>query len=360
MGDPTWDVAIVGGGPAGATAAAFCARRGLRTIVLEREVFPREKVCGDCLNPACWPILGRLGLAERLRLLPCAPIETVDFISLRRRRLSIRFPRSENGEIAIKRSIFDALLLGRAGELGADVHDRSTLTALVQRGDYWEARTSNHLEIRARVLIAADGRNSTVARLLKWLPPVPKERIALQAHISLPSNFGNRIVLQWLPGGYSGQVPVNDRELNVCLVARPGSIRCLQAWATREFGIQHKQSWRTITPLQRAPLRPARDNVFLVGDAARVVEPFTGEGIFYAMRSGEIAAAAAEKLLRGGSAPGAHLYEQQHAAIYRGRLWINALARIAVRSPRMGSLLLELARFQPGLLRFLTAKVISV
>ena len=74
----TFDVAIVGGGPAGASCASFCARAGLRVVVLEREIFPREKVCGDCLNPACWGILRRLGLAERVRALPHGRLDTVD------------------------------------------------------------------------------------------------------------------------------------------------------------------------------------------------------------------------------------------------------------------------------------------
>ena len=60
----TFDVAIVGGGPAGSSCAAFCAAAGLRTVVIEREKFPREKVCGDCVNPAGLPILQRLGLAR--------------------------------------------------------------------------------------------------------------------------------------------------------------------------------------------------------------------------------------------------------------------------------------------------------
>jgi flavin-dependent dehydrogenase len=59
----TFDVAIVGAGPAGATCAAHCAAAGLRTLLLERALFPREKVCGDCLNPACWPLLDRLHLS---------------------------------------------------------------------------------------------------------------------------------------------------------------------------------------------------------------------------------------------------------------------------------------------------------
>src|SRR5256885_16259677 len=77
-----FDVAIVGSGPAGASCAAFCANAGLRTLVLERELFPREKVCGDCLNPACWPILRRLQLAERVRTLPHGVLDRVEFIGI--------------------------------------------------------------------------------------------------------------------------------------------------------------------------------------------------------------------------------------------------------------------------------------
>jgi len=97
-----------------------------------------------------------------------------------------------------------------------------------------------------------------------------------------------------------------------------------------------------------------------VGDAARVVEPFTGEGIFYALRSGELAAAAAKDMIRGNAAKAAKAardYAAQHAAIYRGRLWVNALARGAVVSPKLGSILFELARFHPAL-RLLTRKIV--
>src|SRR5438045_312312 len=122
------DVAIVGGGPAGSTCAAFCAKAGLRTLVIEREKFPREQVCGD-------------------------------------------------------------------------------------------------------------GRNSTVARLRNLLPRPERERVALQAHIPLPQNFGNRVVLQFLPEGYSGQAPVNDRELNLCLVGTPPTISSLRTWAEKSFDL---------------------------------------------------------------------------------------------------------------------------
>jgi len=359
MVDALYDVAVVGGGPAGSTAAAFCAERGLRTVVIERENFPREKVCGDCLNPACWPILHRLGLAERVRDLPHAVVDYVEFIDLAGHNIVVELPRGENAEIATKRSLFDGLLLERARELGAEIRDRTTLTGLIKNERDWKLNVNPHCEIRARVVIAADGRNSTVARLLDLLPRPMKERIALQAHVPLPDGFGNRIVLQWLPGAYSGQVPVNEHELNVCLVGRANSIPALKLWATNRFQLAATQTWRSITPLTRAAVPALEHHILLVGDAARVVEPFTGEGIFYAMRSGEIAGEAADQLVRGNIASAGKEYIKQHRAMYRGRLSLNGLARLAVISPRAGAALFRFARSNPAIARFFTARVVS-
>src|ERR1700736_5048972 len=135
-----YDVAIVGGGPAGSSCAAFCAAAGLRTLVVEREKFPREKVCGDCLNPACWPILRRLELADRGRSLPHGKLRRVEFIGIGGRRVSVELPVGDDAEIAIKRSRFDQLLLDRARELGATVLEATTVTELSSpdpRTDHW-------------------------------------------------------------------------------------------------------------------------------------------------------------------------------------------------------------------------------
>src|SRR5438477_13216014 len=104
------DVAIVGGGPAGSSCAAFCAAAGLRTLVLEREKFPREKVCGDCINPACWPVLERLELAEQIRNSPHGALNEVEFIAIGGQKLRVDLPQGGPAEIAIKRSLFDHLL----------------------------------------------------------------------------------------------------------------------------------------------------------------------------------------------------------------------------------------------------------
>lgn len=346
-----FDVAIVGGGPAGASCAAFCAAAGLRALVLERANFPREKVCGDCLNPTCWPVLERLGVAAQVRAAPHGKLSSVDFIDLNGRVVTAALPSGVEAEIAIRRSVLDQILLLRAQSLGAEVREGETLLSL-ERNAHWKLRT-DHSQEAARVLVAADGRNSTVARLCGLMPRKGPDRVALQSHVPLPENFGDRVVLQLLREGYSGQAPVGDGLLNLCLVSRPNDLLAIKRWAEREFALPLEHAWRTIAPLARAALPARRPGLLLVGDAARVVEPFTGEGIFYALRSGEMAAAAI-------GAGNLGSYAVAHRKLYTGRLWINALARQAVEHPRLTSRLLRFLPNEKWILRFLTSKVVRL
>jgi geranylgeranyl reductase family protein len=344
-----WDVAIVGSGPAGASCAAFCAQAGLRTLVLERAHFPREKVCGDCLNPACWPVLERLGVAAEVRAAPHGELSRVDFIGVDGRVTSAPLPAGETAEIAIRRSLFDQILLRRAESLGAETREGQTVCSVGYAG-HWRVCTQ-HAEERARVLVAADGRNSTVAWLCHLMPRKIRDRVALQTHLPLPQDFGDRIVLQLLREGYSGQAPLGDGLLNLCLVSRPSDLAAIKRWAEQEFAISVDHGWRTTAPLARAALPAGQPGLFLAGDAARVVEPFTGEGIYYALRSGELAA---EAIVAGDH----RQYAAAHRKLYAGRLWINALARHAVEHPRLTTGLLRFAPNEKWMLGFLTRKVV--
>ncbi len=343
-----YDALIVGGGPAGAVAAAHCAAAGLRTIVIERAVFPREKVCGDCVNPACWPIFERLGVSARVRALPHAELTAVDFIDMDGRRVTCDI--AGRGEIAVKRSHLDQLLLTRAAELGAEVRPGAPVLRAGRVGEQWRIETEGE-SFSARWLLAADGRNSTVARLLDLLPAARKDRVAQQTHFPLPAGAAGRVRMCFLHEGYSGLADAGDGIANLCLVARPEKMAALRERAARLYSLSAGQEWRTITPLDRRPARPAGENLLLLGDAARVVEPFTGEGIYYAIATGELAA---DCLRRGRP----HDYPLRHELLYRRRLWVNQLARFACLHPGFASRFLRLASFFPSLLDMLTANIV--
>ena len=348
--DTGYDVAIVGGGPAGATCAAFCAAGGLRTLLLEREIFPREKVCGDCLNPSAWPVLDRLGIADAVRAQPSSLLRSVEFVGTDGASIVHSLPETGHGEIGIRRSVLDAVLLATAKSRGVDVREDSAVERIERKGDGWTIESGTRTFL-ARTIVAADGRNSTIARMLGILPKPGRERVALQTHFRAPEDFGERVVMRFLPWGYCGLASVGDGLLNLCLVARPENLASLRAWAIDHFRLPAGQTWRSITPLSRSPVVPAQEGLLLVGDAARVVEPFTGEGIFYALASAELAA----RHLLAGDLQG---YTRSHSRLYRGRLWVNQLARLACLHPRLAALLLRIARTWPGTLRWLTRKVV--
>ena len=113
-----YDVLIVGGGPAGATTAALTARAGLSTLVLERTHFPREKVCGDCLNPGAWKFLDRLGVSELIDRLPSAKLRWVEFLDLAGRSIRFELPDETRGERGIRRKLFDDVLINHAISCG--------------------------------------------------------------------------------------------------------------------------------------------------------------------------------------------------------------------------------------------------
>ena len=271
-------------------------------------------------------------------------IQEIEFFGTNGRSVRHRLAPSSRGEIAIKRSVLDQLLLTRARELGAHLREGATMTAL-EKG--WSIQTTGET-FRARTLVAADGRNSTVARLLGLLPSLEKDRVGVQTHFPAPRDFGDRVVMRFHPRGYCGLASVGDEQLNLCLVSTARHIGEIKSWAAREFSLPPEQEWRTITPLARAAVPAAHANLLLVGDAARVVEPFTGEGIYYALASGELAA---RHIITGEPAS----YVKSHAQLYRGRLWINQLAKQAVLHPRLATLALRC----PFALRLLTQKVIS-
>jgi geranylgeranyl reductase family protein len=349
-----YDVLVVGAGPAGATVAAMTARAGLSTLVLERTQFPREKVCGDCLNPGAWKILERLGISEIIDRIPSAKLRWVEFLDLTGRPIRFELPNENRGERGIRRKLFDNALITHAMSAGAQVSFGNPVLK-VQNGSSWKVTTNNEV-IQARFLVAADGRNSSVARLLAEYPKTRTDRVAFQTHFW--DDAEPHVTLQLCQYGYLGLATIGEGLTNLCLVCRPEHAEQFRQEATRKFGLPPEHRWQSITPLTRRTIQTQRLNLMYIGDAARVVEPLTGEGILYALQSGMLAADAISAAVRDSSDP-ALLYARQHQKVYHHRLWVNKLARLAVLHPKISNRFFGLLRLNPAPLKYLTSKVVG-
>jgi flavin-dependent dehydrogenase len=359
-----FDVIVVGGGPAGATAAACCAQRGLRVALVEHARFPRHKVCGDVINLNCWPVLERLGVAWKIQELPHQMIEGASFTTMSRHTLTVPLPRPT---VAIRRSLLDAALLDHARSCGVHAIENDTVhDVLVNR----RVVTSCGEYVARIAIIGADGRHSVVARKAGLARPRrgSHQHVAFQSHFRAPVTLDHRVQLHLFRGGYCGLVRVDTERTNLCIVTGPWAARfhhdCEALFAHtvwqnphfRELGVgpEPLEPLRSAHPLQALPNRAAGHGVFLAGDALRVMEPFTGQGIFFALRTGEMAAEAI-----GHPSRGEERYAAAAAKLYRQRGRTNDCLRRAMYCERAARLVIPLMQHTPRLARWLADNVLG-
>ncbi len=357
------DVVICGAGPAGALAALVLAKAGCDVAVFDRARFPRRKVCGDCLNPSVWDVARRQGLETRLRSLPLQPLDSVEFAAPSGGRVRMTLPGcgTSQAECAVERCDFDLALIEAARDAGAQVLDGVAVESLCRHEGKWVATCAGGLRIEARAAIAADGRNSAAARGAGRLAPATPGRVAIQTVVDLPGNYRGAVALWCFREGYAGLAHLSGGRANLCLVGRPRHLAVLKRRVSARIAFDEQAEWLTIAPLDRRDSRPlAADGLYLVGDAARVVEPFTGEGTYYAMRTGELAGDAIVGWLAGSvlQRDAEREYVKRHAAVYRGRLWINRLARRAVLMPSIAETAVAVGARWPTVLSALTSQVV--
>lgn len=358
-----YDAIIVGAGPAGAACAAIAAKAGLNVVLLERTFFPRHKVCGDCINPSCWPLLDHLGVATQLRRRPHGRLESVRFEAGDDAAVvEVPLPGPPRDEIALPRSELDMLLLTAATRAGATVRQGERVLQASRTGSVWAVDT-DRTSYLGTFLVAADGRNSSICRLLRIAPPHRTDRLAVQTHAPLDPAYASKVALRLLPDGYCGVADIGDDRMNVCLVCAPRHLEGVRRWAEERFSLDPgRTAWHSIAPLQRKPIRPVPlPNLLLVGDAARVVEPFTGEGIYYGLQSGTLAGRAIAAAVHSPESAGPVLtrFARDHRNAYRRRLWINHLARLAVTHRRLGGSMIAAGVRFPALLPALTRRIVA-
>ena len=382
------DVLIVGAGPAGAVAAVVLARAGVRVRIVDRATFPRGKLCGDTVNPGALARLKALGLAADLeaRGLPVAGMLVTG-----ERGVAIegRYPDGVVGRAIVRRDL-DWLLLRGAIDAGcqfeAGVNVRGAVVTDTKAGRAVSGVTiganGGGETLAARVTIAADGRHSTIAFGLGLArhPPRPR-RWAIGAYYENFTNGVRRVSdpppdprltpgvlgeMHIRRGRYIGVAPIPGGLTNVCLVrpSRPGDadLRDPAALLFRELMRDPLLRDRAATarlvgpPVVLGPLAvdatgAGLDGLLLAGDAAGFIDPMTGDGLRFAVRGGELAAAAAMRALEHGWT-GVH---QQHAAARRAEFspkWrFNRALRALVASPRAVDVAAFGARVAPVALR---------
>jgi geranylgeranyl reductase family protein len=297
-----WDVAVIGGGPAGLAAASASAAAGARTVVLERAEHPRYKTCGGgLLGVSLAAVAGQIELPVRDEI-------TSATFTLRGGQ---EFARSNPEPLLamVMREEFDAALLGRAEGNGAVVRQRVQVRAIDQADGRATARLADGSAVTATVLIGADGSSGVSARHVG--AEFAQVDLGLELEIAVPATIGRpwagRLLLDWgeIPGSYGWVFPKGDR-LTVGVIAARGQGDATKAYL-REFvgrlGLGGYPAVRDSGHLTRcrtegSPLR--KGHVIVAGDAAGLLEPWTREGISFALRSGALAGEYAAKAATAG------------------------------------------------------------
>jgi flavin-dependent dehydrogenase len=364
-----YDAIIIGGGPAGVATATHLARHGFATLLLDRAEFPRNKPCGEFYSPPVRGLLSSLGAYDAVAAagisgLPAATLHIAG------RHCAGRFdearhPWAKAGGFSIERRILDAILWKNAVQSGADARSNIALRSLLRNdsGRIVGAHTDAG-DFHARIVIGADGGRSRVAREMGVVRPIarlqkiaivshfqcaPEERRpensspAIEMHVGVLPNrsgvmvcgvggtrYGARNITLTMPESEARRVAALGAEgyvqeaLATLFPSVAESLRgatFLRAQTCGTFG------HRTITPIAEGAL--------LVGDAANFIDPFTGEGVYFALRGAELAAETLVKALRSNNVSARSLspYAEQRRRELTPKYAVCDLVERAIHSP---------------------------
>jgi flavin-dependent dehydrogenase len=356
---PPFDLAVIGGGPAGTSAAITAARSGARVLLLEAIEFPRHKVCGEFISAESLGVL-----ADLLRDLPAGQAFLKSAPKLGRARLflgnrRLEAPVSPAG-VSISRYDLDAALWQAARAAGVEALAHCEVTSLSGDGPF--AATTAFGARNASAVVIAAGRWSQLTPD-RVVPAGPKW-IGLKAHFrEAAASFSSD--LYFFDHGYCGVQPVSANVVNVSAMVRSDFATSLQqVFQLHPRLAQRAASWECVTrSISTAPLiyrqsRPTLGNKLYAGDAAAFIDPFVGDGISIALRSGRVAAECLHPFFRGEAslADCALRYEQEYARQFSPLLSAASRVRSLLSLPVVArAAVFELLRI-PGLMPLMIRK----
>jgi flavin-dependent dehydrogenase len=283
------DVIVIGGGPAGLAAAAAVAARGLDALLLERRELPADKACGEGLLPGGVRALEALGAAGHLDPDGWSRLRAIRWIQEDGRSAEARLPAP--GGMGIRRLALSAALTARAREAGAEVRDRASVESHRREADGATVLLSSGEELRARVLVAADGLGSAIReREGLSLPVAAPRRFGLRRHFAL-APWADAVEVHFSPGAEAYVTPVGARRVGLAFLYEEGSapgfdalLERFPALASRLAGAPFDSALAGAGPLGRNASARVLPRLVLAGDAGGYVDAITGEGVSLALQ----------------------------------------------------------------------------
>jgi 2-polyprenyl-6-methoxyphenol hydroxylase-like FAD-dependent oxidoreductase len=386
MATGLYDVAVVGAGLAGSSFAAALAQRGWNVLLVERDRFPRHKVCGEFLSPEAQHSLHNLGVLPAVTAL--GPVELHGAALTAAGGAAIELPLAAPAW-GVSRYVLDEALAAAAQRAGATIWQPAVVTAVERTAagctlQVRHADSAGRLQtasVAARAVVFACGRHSTAA-----LPPRPqgsadkhgwRRCVGLKVHYS-GVQMEPRVELYLFEGGYVGINPIEgpgDRA-NVCLLITYAafqtydrSLACiLEATASRhrafaarvgaarllsetECAVAPVDTHRSSTPWDAALDAPC------LGDTAAMIPPLAGDGMAMALRSAELCLEPADAYLRGELSPAAweKAYTGSWHKEFRARLQLGRALQSALTTPLLGDVLAQSGRLLPHVAEWMLA-----
>lgn len=346
-----WEAVVIGAGPAGAVTALGLARKGRRVLLLDRSRFPRRKICGGCLNADAVSSLRKLGLGSQLSALGGELLNRV-CLSAGGRRVWLTLPPG----VAVSREALDAMLVESAIAAGADFLPNVTVHL---GGSDNEAGVRHVIRSTADSGCSSPLQSRTVVVATGLSPELRGEDPALTVRASLRSRIGlgttsARYPDDYAPGtifmaigraGYVGVTRIDGNRLNIAAAMDVAAVRNIGPSAVCErilldagFPVSQEMlsnGWCGTVGLTRHRLEPASYRVFVVGDAATYVEPFTGEGMAWAIRAGRAIVPFIEQAVSGwGPRLPVEWSRTLRRLVIRRQIWCRTCARL-LRHPML-------------------------